>query len=67
VNGGATPGAVVAADATLTLALPKRGLRGVAVVGTLFLADISVPRAVTATLGPAAPNFSRSSILRVEA
>ena len=41
---GTTPGVAVKADATLTLALPKVGLRVAApLVGELFLADISVP------------------------
>ena len=66
VTTGTTPGAFVTADATLTLALPKRGLRDAAAVGSLFLADISVPRAVTAALGPAAPDFAGSPIVRLE-
>ncbi len=65
VTTGATPGVVVSAAATLTLALPKVGLRGAAQAGELYLADISVPRAVTAALGPAAPDYARSAILRV--
>lgn len=66
VTTGTTPGAVVTADATLTLALPKRGLRGAAAVGALFVADISVPPAVTSEFGPAAPDFARSPIVRVD-
>lgn len=65
VTTGAVPGVVVTADATLTLALPKIGLRGAPQVGELYLADISVPSAVTAALGPAPPDFSRSQILRI--
>ncbi len=44
----------VRATATLTLALPKRGLRCPAahgMVGALFLADLSIPPAVYAELG----------------
>lgn len=65
VTSGRTPGVVVAADATMTLALPKAGLRAASQVGTLYLADIGVPRSVTAAFGPSAPDFSRSPILRV--
>ncbi len=65
VTTGATPGVVVSAAATLTLALPKVGLRGAAEVGELYLADISVPRTVTAALGPAPPDYARSPILRI--
>jgi len=65
VTAGTAPGAVVQADVTMTLALPKIGLRSSPQVGELLLADISVPRSVTAALGPAAPDFSRSSIVRV--
>lgn len=57
----------VRADATLTLALPKRGLRRAAeVVGELFVADISVPPAVYARLGLeiCAP-FTAGTIVRV--
>ena len=57
----------VIADATLTLALPKRGLRQApTVVGTLFVADIGVPPSVYDQLGIAvtAP-FAAGTILRV--
>jgi len=64
VSTGTAPGVVVVADATLTLALPKLGLRNAASVGDLFLADISVPPSVTAAYGPT-PDFSQSSILRI--
>lgn len=61
----------VAATATLTLALPKRGLLGDAVathVGELYLADISVPPALYDS--PAfpfmvGPIFAESDILRL--
>ncbi|ORV72534.1 NAD(P)H-hydrate epimerase [Mycobacterium gastri] len=65
VTSGEAPGEVVSADATLTLALPKIGMRNAPQVGALYLADISVPRSVTAALGPQPPDFSASPILRV--
>ncbi|MBT5277126.1 NAD(P)H-hydrate epimerase [Ilumatobacter sp.] len=65
VTTGATPGAVVRAGATLTLALPKVGMRDADVVGALYLADISVPRSVAAAYGSPAPDFRRGSILRI--
>ena len=40
---GEAIGDAVRADATLTLALPKTGLRTAAYVGELYLADISIP------------------------
>lgn len=60
--------ACVRAAATLTLALPKKGLlvgsaRGV--VGELYLADISVPRALYERFGATGPVFKKSSIARV--
>ncbi len=66
VTTGVAPGAVVTAEATLTLALPKLGLRDSPHIGELYLADISVPRSVTAALGPSAPDFARSPILRID-
>ncbi len=65
VTTGETPGACVVADLTVTLALPKVGLRQANQVGELLLSDISVPRSLTAALGPAAPDFSMGSLLRV--
>ncbi|MDH3678928.1 MAG: NAD(P)H-hydrate epimerase [Acidimicrobiia bacterium] len=63
---GVSPGVAVAADATLTLATPKVGLRSATGVGDLYLADISVPPSVYATVGAApAPRFGAGSILRV--
>ncbi len=59
---GETPGAFVTADATMTLARPKSGLRGTAAVGRLLLADISVPRSVTRPPG-GAPDFRASPIV----
>jgi NAD(P)H-hydrate epimerase len=59
----------VRAEATLTLALPKQGLRDAAgreAVGQLLLADISVPAAVYARLGlDFASPFARGSIVRL--
>ena len=57
VTTGALPGVAVSANATLTLAAPKEGLRSAANVGDLYIADISVPPTVLETLGAAAPNF----------
>lgn len=65
VTDGSTPGAVVHADATLTLALPKRGLRDHPCVGALYLADISVPPAVYGPLGATPPDFGPGPILRI--
>ena len=65
VDTSATPGAVVSADVTMTLALPKIGLRNAPQVGELLLADISVPRSVTSALGPGAPDFGGSPIVRL--
>lgn len=66
VTTGQHPGSVVVADATMTLALPKIGMRTASEVGSLFLADISVPRSVTAPFGAAPPDFSAGSILAIE-
>jgi len=60
---------VVEATATLTLALPKQGLRsGRAHVGELYLADIGVPPALyEQTLGlGVGPLFAVSDIVRLE-
>lgn len=66
VTDGSTPGAVVTAHATMTLALPKVGLRHSAQVGELYVADISVPRSVYDTMGvDGGPGFTTSSILRL--
>jgi len=59
----------VRAEATLTLALPKAGLRTSAAgeaVGRLLLADISIPAAAYERLGLAfAPPFERGPIVRL--
>jgi NAD(P)H-hydrate epimerase len=65
VSTGLAPGAVVDADATMTLALPKAGLAGVSQVGDLYVADISVPPSVMRALGAAAPDFRESPILQI--
>ena len=62
---GEAPGAAVRADATLTLAAPKTGLRTAYGVGDLFVADISVPQSVFTGLGHRAPDFSAATIVAV--
>jgi NAD(P)H-hydrate epimerase len=64
---GETDGLHIRADATLTLALPKVGLRGVDAVGDLFVADISVPASVYQNMGAGpAPDFSASTIVSID-
>lgn len=66
VTDGSVPGLAVSADVTMTLGLPKIGLRGSIRVGELYLADISIPPSVYDTIGIGpAPDFTRSSMLRV--
>ncbi len=66
VTDGSTPGACVLADATVTLAAPKAGLRSSTAVGQLFMADISVPPPVYAQVGASAhPGFARGSVVAV--
>ena len=61
----------IAATATMTLALPKQGLRTLGArecVGELYLADIGVPSELYAGLTPPVrvePLFSQSEILRL--
>ncbi len=59
----------VRASATLTLALPKRGLWTAwahSVTGELYLADIGVPDAIYGRLGlDLGPIFARQSLLRI--
>ena len=63
---GRAPGAHVSAAATLTLALPKIGLRENPAVGRLHLADISIPSAVYEQMGLDVPVlFDRGQILRL--
>jgi NAD(P)H-hydrate epimerase len=54
---GGAPGAVVRADRTLTLALPKTGLA--AVPGDLVVADIGIPPEVYGHLGLSFAPFFR--------
>lgn len=62
-SGHGAPGAVVP-DATLTLALPKKALRG---VEPIYLADLGLPAALWKRMGLAVgPLFNEGSILRVE-
>jgi NAD(P)H-hydrate epimerase len=67
---GARPGAVVSADLTLGLALPKLGTEigeGPALSGTRYLADIGMPPSVFASLGVhAVPAFSGGALLRLD-
>ncbi len=66
VTDGTVPGVVVQADATMTLALPKIGLRDSSEVGALFLADISVPPFVYDSVGVTpAPDFTTSTLIEV--
>lgn len=68
---GTARGVAVTADATVTLALPKRGLLTAAPgrVGDLYAADISVPPGVLARVGapvdPRRPPFAAAPIVRV--
>lgn len=65
-SSGTAHGVHIAADATMTLALPKVGLRGQSTVGELYLADISVPAQVYVDMGAGpAPDFSKSTIVQV--
>ncbi len=63
---GLSSGVQIAADATLTLCLPKTGLRHATETGDLYLADISVPPEVVLRVsdGPAPP-FRRTGVLRI--
>ena len=66
VTDGTVPGVVVTADATMTLALPKIGLRDAAQAGALFLADISVPPSVYDSVGVTpAPDFTKTTLVEV--
>ena len=60
----------IRAEATLTLALPKVGLLGNAaraVVGELYVADISVPPSVYSAMGIQAPNiFAEHEIVHIQ-
>lgn len=60
----------IRADVTLTLALPKVGLltdTARAIVGELYVADISVPPQVYATMGIAVPDlFAEADIVHIQ-
>jgi NAD(P)H-hydrate epimerase len=66
----ARPGAAVAADITLALALPKRGTEigeGRRFSGARYLADIGIPRSVFVGLGiEGVPNFTAGPLLRID-
>ena len=64
VSSGAVPGRAVRADATMTLALPKAGMRTSDLVGELYLADISVPPSITDRFG-SHPLFTSVGISRI--
>lgn len=69
-SSGARPGSAVAADATLALALPKRGIalgEGRRFSGTPFLADIGLPASVFAEMRIAAqPWFAGGPLVRMD-
>jgi NAD(P)H-hydrate epimerase len=57
----------VRAAATLTLALPKRGLLDGATVGELYVGDISVPPWLYERLGVRRPrSFGRAGVVRLQ-
>lgn len=64
VTTGIAANPCVAATATMTLALPKTGLRTAQQVGRLYIADISVPRALYDRMGIAVgPVFADDPIV----
>src|SRR5919201_873362 len=64
-DAGTAPGAIVHANLTVTLALPKPGLSERKHVGTLFLADIGIPPEVFARVGIYTRRaFARADLLR---
>lgn len=67
---GARPGAAVAADITLALALPKRGTEigeGRRFSGARYLADIGIPPSVFVELGlEGVPTFADGPLLRID-
>lgn len=66
VTSGRAGNPCVAATATLTLALPKRGLIGAEEVGDLYVADITVPPSVYAEMGlPEVDLFTDHWIVRL--
>ena len=66
VTDGSVPGDAVSAGATLTLALPKIGLRQSPNVGELYVGDISVPPSVYAQMNiTGVPDFAQGPIHHV--
>lgn len=69
MDSGEAASPTIRAAATMTLALPKRGLRQVRAqpfVGTLYLADIGVPPALYRHLGLQVGSiFARQAIVRL--
>lgn len=66
---GAPADPCIVASATLTLALPKRGLlteQARPIVGRLFLADISVPPAIYRRLGVRSLPFTQSPVVELQ-
>jgi NAD(P)H-hydrate epimerase len=67
---GASPGAAVAADITLALALPKQGTEtgeGRRLSGVRYLAEIGIPRSVFIGLGiDGVPSFADGPLLRIK-
>lgn len=53
VDDGSVPGDVVHADMTMSVALPKKGVRPGDAVGRLFVGDIGLPQGVFESLGVA--------------
>lgn len=68
-SSGDRPGSAVSADATLALALPKRGMttgEGRRFSGVGFLADIGIPASIFAELGIRTDGlFARGSLIRL--
>jgi NAD(P)H-hydrate epimerase len=55
---GSVPGEVVNATITLSLALPKVGVKPGGSVGELYIGDIGIPKAAFEDLGVAAPDYN---------
>ncbi|MDT8436140.1 MAG: NAD(P)H-hydrate epimerase [Gemmatimonadota bacterium] len=62
---GDAPGARIRAAATLTLHMPKPGLRDPA-AGRLYLADIGIPACVTGRIGVEPPSYGPAFIVPLE-
>jgi len=63
---GEIPGAVVHATTTMTLALPKQGLRGASSAGQIQLADIGIPALAYRQIGATRP-FSGQYRIKLQA